>query len=98
MGYLKDKYGIEVAPLAQGSGVCRTCGRSHKADQPHDKSSLYYQYRFYDENGRFASWADAMEHCSRTTKMLWRHHLQERGIDPDKVPEEMMTTLTVEAG
>lgn len=98
MGYLKERYGIEIAPLAKGAGVCEVCGRKHKADQPHDRSSLYYQYRFFDENGRFASWADAMEHCSCVTKMLWRQHLEARGIDPDKIPETMMTTVTVEAG
>ncbi len=98
MGCLKEKYGIEIAPVMKAPGVCGMCGRRHKADQPHDKSSLYYQYRFYDENGRFASWADAMQHCDRTTKMMWRHSLQERGIDPDKEPETMMTTVTIEAG
>ena len=43
-------------------GVCQVCAVKHDPEQPHNRDSLYYQYRFYAEHKRWPTWADAMSH------------------------------------
>ncbi len=61
--------------------ACQVCGRlpAHDADQPHDAQSLYYQYAFYGEHGRWPTWKDALEHCSEPVRRLWEAELRRRG-------------------
>jgi len=62
-------------------GACPVCGAEHDPDQPHNQRSLYYQYAFYDEHGRFPTWADAMTHCPESIRQLWTAELQKYGIE-----------------
>lgn len=62
------------------SGTCEICATKHDPAQPHNRNSLYYQYRFYDEHGRWPTWKDAMEHCTDDVKESWTEALLERGI------------------
>lgn len=52
-------------------GTCPECAEIHDPKQPHNKASLVYQYKFYNQHGRFPTWADAMAHCSDETKNQW---------------------------
>jgi hypothetical protein len=61
--------------LPAKEGTCPICARSHHENEPHDKTSLFYQYRFYSEHGRWATWEDAMEHCTEEMKSEWRREL-----------------------
>ena len=45
-----------------------------------NKNSLYYQYKFYGENGRWPTWKDAMAHCSGEIQSIWREELMKRGV------------------
>ena len=85
MGYLKDRFGMTLMPAKPG--VCPKCGRDHEDSFPHDRDSMLYQYTFYDENGIFPSWADAMAHCSEGVKAYWMEQFAARGIDPNERPE-----------
>jgi len=59
---IKNKLGgFSLLPCAPG--VCSECAADHPADQPHNRDSLYYQYKFYGQHGRWPTWIDAMEHC-----------------------------------
>lgn len=60
-------------------GTCPICATEHDPDYPHNKQSLYYQMRFQIENGRSATWKDAMEHCSDLMKEMWTEALLKRG-------------------
>lgn len=40
-------------------GTCPVCAVKHRADEPHCKSSIYYQMRFFRAYGRFATTKDA---------------------------------------
>lgn len=59
--------------------VCQECAVDHPPDAPHDKMSLYYQYKFYKENDRWPTWIDAMAHCDKEMKEKWSKALIERG-------------------
>lgn len=61
-------------------GVCQECGAEHHVEQPHDKDSVYYQYKFYDENGRWPTWEDAMAHCTEEMKVEWIKVAAEMGV------------------
>lgn len=66
--------------------VCQECAVKHEPEMPHNAQSLYYQYRFYGNNGRWPTWDDAIEHCDETTKQQWIGELSKRGHWP--IPEK----------
>jgi len=80
MGYLKDKHGFTLLGNTP-SGTCPMCATVHDPEQPHNQQSLTYQYKFYDEHGRWPTWKDAMEHCSQDVKDIWIDALKEHGIE-----------------
>ena len=89
MGYLKENHGLTMIGKTP-PGTCPECADAHTPDQPHNKQSLTYQYRFYNQHGRWPTWEDAMAHCSDAIKELWRDELHARGID-DTGPIDRMT-------
>lgn len=70
---------MEILPPAPGN--CPECATKHAPEMPHNRSSLYYQMKFYQKNGRFPTWQDAMSHCTDEIKALWIEALKKRGID-----------------
>lgn len=61
-------------------GTCEQCATKHDPEQPHNQQSLVYQYNFYDKNGLWPKWEDAMAHCSDDVKKFWREKLKELGV------------------
>jgi hypothetical protein len=61
------------------AGTCPICAVDHEEARPHNKQSLYYQTRFYMENGRYPTWTDAMAHCSDHMKDFWITELTKAG-------------------
>lgn len=61
---------LKLLPCAPG--VCQECAVDHDPRLPHNQQSLYWQYRFYNANGRWPTWDDAMAHCTPQTQALWR--------------------------
>ncbi len=59
--------------------ACRSCGRRHDADQPHDALSLHYQYGFRAEHGRWPTWKDAVAHCAEPVRVAWEAELRVLG-------------------
>ena len=80
MGKLKDMHGLTLVGSTP-PGACHECAVKHDPDQPHNQQSLAYQYKFYDQYGRWPTWADAMSHCSENVKKVWVEALLERGIE-----------------
>lgn len=64
-------------------GTCEQCATAHDPEQPHNAQSLAYQYKFYDQHGRWPDWRDAMAHCPPGVKTLWRQSLIDAGVDVD---------------
>lgn len=62
-------------------GTCSQCAVTHEPDEPHNQQSVYYQYAFYAEHGRWPTWDDALAHCSHAVKDRWIAALRERGVD-----------------
>ena len=79
MGYLQEKHGMTLIGKAP-EATCPMCSVKHDPEQPHNLQSLYYQYKFYDENGHWPTWEDAMAHCPEEVKEFWRQALTERGV------------------
>lgn len=73
-----------LAPFKLLSGVpegtCLECAAAHKPELPHNKDSLYYQYKFYNAHGRWPTWKDAMDHCSEDVKTTWIDALKLAGL------------------
>jgi hypothetical protein len=61
-------------------GKCQVCAVEHDPAQPHNKRSLFYQYAFFNEYGRWPTWADAMEHCDDEVKRVWKEALEKMGV------------------
>ena len=59
--------------------VCQECAVDHSPEMPHNAQSLYYQYKFYQQHGRFPTWEDAMEHCSSEMQEFWKEELSKLG-------------------
>ncbi|WP_195985336.1 hypothetical protein [Clostridium sp. D33t1_170424_F3] len=80
MGHLKDDHGMTLLGSTP-PGTCPECAVKHDPEQPHNRDSLCYQYKFYDQHGRWPTWADAMAHCTPEVKAIWREALKEHGVD-----------------
>ena len=80
MGKLKEMHGLSLLGGVP-PGTCPECAAKHEPEQPHNQRSLCYQYKFYDQHGRWPKWADAMAHCSEDVKKVWIHALSEHGIE-----------------
>lgn len=83
MGYLNERHGITLLGRTP-SGTCPICAVKHDPEQPHNRDSLAYQYKFYDEHGRWPTWTDAMAHCSEEIKAFWVEQLTARGVKIDE--------------
>lgn len=72
---------VRATLLPPHPDACQVCGHypAHGEDDPHNAQSLYYQYSFFGENGRWPTWADAIAHCSAETKARWEQELRARG-------------------
>ena len=79
MGYLQERFGLMMIGKTP-EGTCPMCGIKHAPEQPHNKDSFTYQYKFYDEYGRWPTWKDAMKHCPEEIKSVWENELTKRGI------------------
>lgn len=62
-------------------GTCQECATKHEPEQPHNQQSLTYQYKFYDQHGRWPTWADAMAHCTDEIKTFWIEELKKHGAE-----------------
>lgn len=94
--------GFKLLPAPPGT--CPTCATKHEQHLPHNAQSLFYQYRFYSQRGRWPTWKDALEHCSDETKAFWEAELRkvcawtEPGSEvPDVLPtpDHAIGTVTV---
>lgn len=74
----KHLEGLSLFPAAPGT--CPECAVKHSPEMPHNQQSLFWQYKFYNEHGRWPTWEDAMAHCSDEMKEFWRQALRERGV------------------
>lgn len=74
-GHMKGWKTLGVPP-----GTCEQCATKHDPEQPHNQQSLVFQYNFYDKNGVWPKWEDAMAHCSDAVKEFWRKELKRLGV------------------
>ncbi len=70
--------GMSLLPCKK-EGVCQECAVDHPLEAPHNQQSLYYQYKFRGEHGRWPTWADAIAHCDEATREMWKTELTRLG-------------------
>ncbi len=70
----------ELGLLPPAPNVCQQCAVDHDARMPHNQQSLYWNYRFYSQHGRWPTWEDALAHCSPEMQRQWVVALAEHGI------------------
>ena len=73
--------GTKMMMLPAKEGTCQECATEHEPETAHNAQSMFYQYKFYNDHGRWPNWKDAMAHCSATMKAMWREHLGKVGVD-----------------
>ena len=79
MGKIQEQTGFMLLGKTP-PGTCPECAVAHDPDMPHNRDSLAYQYKFYDQYGRWPTWKDAMAHCSEEMKEAWIQALTEKGV------------------
>lgn len=67
--------------LSPAPDKCQECAVAHRPEDPHNQQSLFYQYRFYGQHGRWPTWADALAHCDARMRESWTTELRKRGIE-----------------
>ena len=77
----------QVRILPPKPGTCQECAVDHAPAMPHNRDSLFYQMRFYQQHGRFPTWADAMAQCSDAVKACWKSELAKKGIPPEQLED-----------
>lgn len=65
--------------LPPAPDVCQECAHKHEPDQPHNAQTMYYQYRFANEHGRWPTWKDAVAHCAPEVQAVWKEALEKAG-------------------
>jgi hypothetical protein len=78
---IEGKHLGELKMLPAKEGTCGECATEHLEHEPHNQQSMFYQYHFYNNHGRWPTWADAMEHCERGIKDHWIKELKKHGIE-----------------
>lgn len=84
--------------LPPGRDKCQICAGDHDPTWPHNRDSLYYQYYFFAENGRWPTWIDAMSHCSDHTKKFWIEGLRNLKVNEALLTESPETRSTDPVG
>lgn len=95
---MEIKTGKPFRMLPPAPDLCQICATKHDPTQPHNAQSFYFQYWFFDTNGRKATWADAMLHCDEKTKAPWLAGFEACGIDinSENLTGEIMTLSDLE--
>lgn len=73
--------GFKLLPC--GPDVCQMCAVDHPPENPHNRDSLYYQYKFFAENERWPTWTDAVSHCEEKLAEFWLSEIRRRGVPVD---------------
>jgi len=60
-------------------GVCQECAVDHPPEDPHNNQSLYFQYKFRGDHGRWPTWKDAIAHCTPEVREFWEEELRAAG-------------------
>lgn len=73
--------GSRMMMMPAKEGTCEWCAVEHLPEMPHNAQSMFYQYRFYNEHGRWPNWKDAMSHCDDKMRSTWTEHLEAMGVN-----------------
>jgi hypothetical protein len=78
-GKVEKRETVKFGIMPPKPGTCSVCGVDHEPAMPHNAQSMYYQYAFYGEFGRWPTWADAVAHCTAEMQDYWKTELVRMG-------------------
>lgn len=81
--------------LPAGEGKCPRCAVDHEPGQAHNQQSLFWQYHFYSQRGRWPTWKDAIEHCAPDLREFWEKELKKQGAwsEPESEVPDVLPTV-----
>lgn len=68
-----EMVGFQIMPAR--AGTCAVCGVKHEPYMPHNAQSMFYQYRFFGQHGRWPTWSDAIAHTTPEMQTAWKAEL-----------------------
>lgn len=57
--------------LPPAPDLCQSCATKHEPELPHNFESLFWQYWYYNQHGRWPTTADAFAHCTPEMRARW---------------------------
>ena len=78
---IADNFGkdeIRILPLTRWT--CPLCADRHTDKEPHNRNSLYYQMRFFQDHKRLPTWGDTIADCSQFRKAYWKMVMKNKGV------------------
>lgn len=78
---IADNFGkdeIRILPLTRWT--CPLCADRHTEKEPHNRNSLYYQMRFFQDHHRLPTWGDTIADCSPFRKAYWKMEMKNKGV------------------
>lgn len=93
MGFLNERHGINLMGLEPIVGRCNKCGFVHAKDKPHNLGSVVFLLGFYDKEGRWPSWMDAMEDMTDEQKTPVIEQINEMGGGLDDPADSLQSLL-----
>jgi hypothetical protein len=90
---LVEKKTVNFGIMPPHRDACQICGHkpAHGPDEPHNAQSLYYQYAFKGEHGRWPTWKDAIAHCPPEIQAKWERELKRMKQWSEPQPENAVS-------
>ena len=85
-GVIADNFGkdeIRLLPLDRWK--CPICADRHSEKEPHNRNSLYFQMRFFQDHRRLPTWGDCLGHCSPFMRAYWRGEMAKKGVKAEQL-------------
>jgi len=91
---MSSLYFLPVSQAQVKKGICPECASEHTPDLPHNAQSLFYNYKFYSEEGRWPTWKDAISHSSLEVQEHFERELRAMNAwtEPDSLVPDVLPT------
>ena len=83
---IADNFGsndIRILPINRR--VCPLCADKHSKEEPHNRNSLYYKIRFFQEHRRMPTWGDALSDCGPCMRSYWEKEMKKKGVPTEQI-------------
>ena len=88
-GVIADNFGkneVRILPLSRWK--CPICADRHTEKEPHNRNSLYFQMRFFQDHRCSPTWGDCLSGLSPLMKAYWRMEMKKKGVRPEELNDD----------